>query len=183
MASVLQLIFVGTCSQNEQYLYLQAKSCAYCVIYMTVQMSLLLDSIFLFFTLYFTLTLGDLALAHVCFLSTFFLPFWLFPLSQYLVVVIRPTLGLCFFSEYFAFILVLVCLSFYKRLLNQSVAFYYFSFSYLEIYNERVRDLLRRKSSKTNNLRIREHPKEGPYVEGKNTLIVLHCIFYYLYMF
>nr|XP_004661589.2 kinesin-like protein KIF16B isoform X4 [Jaculus jaculus] len=37
--------------------------------------------------------------------------------------------------------------------------------SYLEIYNERVRDLLRRKSSKTFNLRVREHPKEGPYVE------------------
>lgn len=42
------------------------------------------------------------------------------------------------------------------------------NFSYLEIYNERVRDLLRRKSSKTFNLRVREHPREGPYVEGKN---------------
>lgn len=41
-------------------------------------------------------------------------------------------------------------------------------FSYLEIYNEHVRDLLRRKSSKTFNLRVREHPKEGPYVEGKS---------------
>lgn len=59
----------------------------------------------------------------------------------------------------------------------------FFSFSYLEIYNERVRDLLRRKSSKTNNLRIREHPKEGPYVEGKNTSSVLHWMFYYLYVF
>lgn len=29
-------------------------------------------------------------------------------------------------------------------------------------------DLLRRKSSKTFNLRVREHPKEGPYVEGKS---------------
>ncbi|KAG2467014.1 KI16B protein, partial [Polypterus senegalus] len=38
--------------------------------------------------------------------------------------------------------------------------------SYLEIYNERVRDLLRRKSSKTYNLRVREHPKDGPYVEA-----------------
>ncbi|TRY92610.1 hypothetical protein DNTS_029267 [Danionella cerebrum] len=37
--------------------------------------------------------------------------------------------------------------------------------SYLEIYNERVRDLLRRKLAKTYNLRVREHPKEGPYVE------------------
>lgn len=41
--------------------------------------------------------------------------------------------------------------------------------SYLEIYNERVRDLLRRKSTKTFNLRVREHPKDGPYVEGKLT--------------
>ncbi|PWA16202.1 hypothetical protein CCH79_00020118 [Gambusia affinis] len=37
--------------------------------------------------------------------------------------------------------------------------------SYLEIYNERVRDLLRRKSSHIYNLRVREHPKDGPYVE------------------
>ncbi|XP_057698379.1 kinesin-like protein KIF16B [Corythoichthys intestinalis] len=37
--------------------------------------------------------------------------------------------------------------------------------SYLEIYNERVRDLLRRKSMETYNLRVREHPKDGPYVE------------------
>lgn len=40
-------------------------------------------------------------------------------------------------------------------------------FSYLEIYNERVRDLLRRKSTQTYNLRVREHPKDGPYVEGE----------------
>ncbi|KAG7462869.1 hypothetical protein MATL_G00189270 [Megalops atlanticus] len=38
--------------------------------------------------------------------------------------------------------------------------------SYLEIYNEHVRDLLRRKSAKTFNMRVREHPKTGPYVEG-----------------
>ncbi|XP_030304105.1 kinesin-like protein KIF16B [Calypte anna] len=44
--------------------------------------------------------------------------------------------------------------------------------SYMEIYNERVRDLLRRKSSKTNNLRIREHPKEGPYVEDLSKHLV-----------
>jgi hypothetical protein len=49
-------------------------------------------------------------------------------------------------------------------------------FSYLEIYNERVRDLLRRKSSKTFNLRVREHPKEGPYVEGKKDVSCLHIV-------
>ncbi|XP_053568097.1 kinesin-like protein KIF16B isoform X2 [Bombina bombina] len=44
--------------------------------------------------------------------------------------------------------------------------------SYLEIYNERVRDLLRRKTSKTFNLRVREHPKEGPYVEDLSKHLV-----------
>ncbi|XP_069464446.1 kinesin-like protein KIF16B isoform X3 [Ambystoma mexicanum] len=44
--------------------------------------------------------------------------------------------------------------------------------SYLEIYNERVRDLLRRKSSKTFNLRVREHPKDGPYVEDLSKHLV-----------
>ena len=41
--------------------------------------------------------------------------------------------------------------------------------SYLEIYNERVRDLLRATPKKGDayNLKVREHPKEGPYVQGK----------------
>jgi len=38
--------------------------------------------------------------------------------------------------------------------------------SYLEIYNERVRDLLRDQLQPQLNLRVREHPKEGPYVQG-----------------
>ena len=38
--------------------------------------------------------------------------------------------------------------------------------SYLEIYNERVRDLLRDASQPQLNLRVREHPKDGPYVQG-----------------
>eukprot|EP00055_Hartaetosiga_balthica_P000719 m.137305 g.137305 ORF g.137305 m.137305 type:complete len:909 (+) comp11535_c0_seq1:75-2801(+) len=36
--------------------------------------------------------------------------------------------------------------------------------SYLEIYNERVKDLLSDSHSK--NLRVREHPKTGPFVDG-----------------
>ncbi|KZC06263.1 Kinesin-like protein KIF16B [Dufourea novaeangliae] len=39
------------------------------------------------------------------------------------------------------------------------------SVSYLEIYNERVRDLLK-PSSSTSGLRVREHPRLGPYVQG-----------------
>ncbi|KAK4883965.1 hypothetical protein RN001_000236 [Aquatica leii] len=41
--------------------------------------------------------------------------------------------------------------------------------SYLEIYQERVADLLRGRSS---SLRVREHPKKGPYVEGLTTCLV-----------
>ncbi|XP_062375186.1 uncharacterized protein kif16bb [Sardina pilchardus] len=40
------------------------------------------------------------------------------------------------------------------------------SVSYLEIYNERVRDLLGRKLTEGSCLRVREHPRDGPYVEG-----------------
>lgn len=38
--------------------------------------------------------------------------------------------------------------------------------SFLEIYNERVRDLLKQSDQKkTYNLRVREHPEMGPYVQ------------------
>lgn len=42
-------------------------------------------------------------------------------------------------------------------------------FSYMEIYNEKVRDLLQPmpgRDQQLHSLRVREHPKEGPYVEG-----------------
>jgi len=43
-----------------------------------------------------------------------------------------------------------------------------FSISYMEIYNEKVRDLLRPGANKSpHSLRVREHPKNGPYVESK----------------
>ncbi|KAL7383139.1 hypothetical protein ABVT39_005426 [Epinephelus coioides] len=39
--------------------------------------------------------------------------------------------------------------------------------SYLEIYNERVQDLLKRKTAPADGgLRVREHPRDGPYVEN-----------------
>ena len=38
--------------------------------------------------------------------------------------------------------------------------------SYLEIYNERVKDLLKKNSS--HNLKVREHPSQGPYVQVFN---------------
>uniref|UniRef100_A0A8C3U1C0 StAR-related lipid transfer protein 9 n=1 Tax=Catharus ustulatus TaxID=91951 RepID=A0A8C3U1C0_CATUS len=45
--------------------------------------------------------------------------------------------------------------------------FFLFLFSFLEIYNERVRDLLKQSDkTKPYTLRVREHPETGPYVQG-----------------
>ncbi|KAM9345455.1 kinesin-like protein KIF16B [Symphorus nematophorus] len=46
--------------------------------------------------------------------------------------------------------------------------------SYLEIYNERVQDLLRKKTAHTDGggLRVREHPRDGPYVENLSKHLV-----------
>ncbi|XP_062503257.1 kinesin-like protein KIF16B isoform X2 [Corticium candelabrum] len=47
--------------------------------------------------------------------------------------------------------------------------------SFLEIYNERVRDLFRphgQSVKSTHGLRVREHPKTGPYVEGLTKHVV-----------
>lgn len=41
--------------------------------------------------------------------------------------------------------------------------------SYLEIYQERVADLLKQD---THSLKVREHPKKGPYVQGLTTCLV-----------
>lgn len=43
--------------------------------------------------------------------------------------------------------------------------------SYLEIYNERVQDLLRERSMAPDGgvLKVREHPVDGPYVESKKS--------------
>ncbi|XP_061116055.1 stAR-related lipid transfer protein 9 [Conger conger] len=45
--------------------------------------------------------------------------------------------------------------------------------SFLEIYNERVRDLLRSSEEKNPSpLRVREHPEKGPYVQGLSQHVV-----------
>uniref|UniRef100_A0A3P9GXS1 Uncharacterized LOC101165914 n=1 Tax=Oryzias latipes TaxID=8090 RepID=A0A3P9GXS1_ORYLA len=46
--------------------------------------------------------------------------------------------------------------------------------SYLEIYNERVQDLLKKKPSPTTavGLKVREHPQNGPYVENLSKHVV-----------
>lgn len=42
--------------------------------------------------------------------------------------------------------------------------------SYIEIYNEKVRDLLN--PANKGNLKVREHPSMGPYVEDLSKLVV-----------
>uniref|UniRef100_A0A673CQQ4 Kinesin-like protein n=1 Tax=Sphaeramia orbicularis TaxID=375764 RepID=A0A673CQQ4_9TELE len=47
---------------------------------------------------------------------------------------------------------------------------------FLEIYNERVRDLLRRgEQKKRASLRVREHPEKGPYVQDLSQHVVSDC--------
>ncbi|MEQ2189261.1 StAR- lipid transfer protein 9 [Goodea atripinnis] len=47
--------------------------------------------------------------------------------------------------------------------------------SFLEIYNERVRDLLRGEQKKRSSLRVREHPEKGPYVQDLSQHTVTDC--------
>uniref|UniRef100_A0A8C7ZEI8 Kinesin-like protein n=1 Tax=Oryzias sinensis TaxID=183150 RepID=A0A8C7ZEI8_9TELE len=50
------------------------------------------------------------------------------------------------------------------------------SCSFLEIYNERVRDLLRGGEQKNRpSLRVREHPEKGPYVQDLSQHVVSDC--------
>ena len=50
----------------------------------------------------------------------------------------------------------------------------------MEIYNEKVRDLLKHgtpKSGASHNLKVREHPRDGPYVESKLMMQEAPCFF------
>lgn len=59
------------------------------------------------------------------------------------------------------------CLITHKNILH---IFFLLQVSYMEIYCERVRDLLNPKNK--GNLRVREHPLMGPYVEDLSKLAV-----------
>ncbi|KAJ7667510.1 kinesin-like protein [Mycena polygramma] len=68
----------------------------------------------------------------------------------------------------------LTCAELFVRVVDKTAADSNLSFtvevSYIEIYNEKVRDLLNPKN--TGNLRVREHPSLGPYVEDLSKLVV-----------
>ncbi|XP_033103023.1 kinesin-like protein KIF16B isoform X2 [Anneissia japonica] len=64
-----------------------------------------------------------------------------------------------------------ICEGLYTRIrADKNDVSYRTEVSYLEIYNERVRDLL--KSHKEHSLRVREHPREGPYVQDLSKHLV-----------
>ncbi|CAH1762191.1 4166_t:CDS:10 [Entrophospora sp. SA101] len=69
-------------------------------------------------------------------------------------------------------IIPLTCAELFKRIDSSTVenVTYQVQVSYIEIYNERVRDLLNPKNK--GNLKVREHPMLGPYVEDLSKLIV-----------
>ncbi|KAK9461443.1 uncharacterized protein V1516DRAFT_675972 [Lipomyces oligophaga] len=65
-----------------------------------------------------------------------------------------------------------ICQSLFSKVDELANEFLHFTVevSYLEIYNERVRDLLNPKNRAS--LRVREHPSLGPYVEDLSRLVV-----------
>ncbi|KZT12686.1 kinesin-domain-containing protein [Laetiporus sulphureus 93-53] len=71
-------------------------------------------------------------------------------------------------------IIPLTCSELFARVADKKAADLHVNFtvevSYIEIYNEKVRDLLNPKN--TGNLRVREHPSLGPYVEDLSKLVV-----------
>ena len=61
-----------------------------------------------------------------------------------------------------------ICESMFERMVEGTK--YRVEVSYLEIYNERVKDLLQKNSS--HNLKVREHPSQGPYVQDLSKHLV-----------
>lgn len=86
------------------------------------------------------------------------------------VAMTRLNLGLKLGKCFHVFVVVIkltILLCYFLRKYHSSSLMNIFFVSYLEIYNERVGDLLRpAKGREKFNLKVREHPKEGPYVQG-----------------
>ncbi|KAJ8308445.1 hypothetical protein KUTeg_013319 [Tegillarca granosa] len=66
-----------------------------------------------------------------------------------------------------------ICKELFSNMTDQTTS-YRTEVSYLEIYNEKVRDLLKHHphNKPVHNLRVREHPKQGPYVQDLSKYIV-----------
>jgi len=62
-----------------------------------------------------------------------------------------------------------ICETMFQRMVEGTS--YRTEVSYLEIYNERVKDLLKKNSA--HNLKVREHPTQGPYVQDLSKHLVM----------
>ncbi|KAK0164251.1 hypothetical protein PV328_002899 [Microctonus aethiopoides] len=67
-----------------------------------------------------------------------------------------------------------ICKTLFARMAagKESGASYRTEVSFLEIHNERVRDLLRPDQTQSHSLKVREHPKRGPYVQDLSNHLV-----------
>jgi kinesin family member 1 len=65
-----------------------------------------------------------------------------------------------------------MCDALFRRRRPRSSSAFSVEISFMEIYNERVRDLLTSSSSSSSNLRVREHPRQGVYVEDLSSFAV-----------
>lgn len=67
-----------------------------------------------------------------------------------------------------------ICKTLFARMATgkESGASYRTEVSFLEIHNEKVRDLLRLDQSQSHSLKVREHPKRGPYVQDLSSHLV-----------
>lgn len=67
-----------------------------------------------------------------------------------------------------------ICESLFEKINNESnpQVEYEVEVSYLEIYAEKIRDLIDPENTPSGGLRVREHPKTGPYVEGLTEVAV-----------
>ncbi|XP_015184984.1 PREDICTED: kinesin-like protein KIF16B isoform X3 [Polistes dominula] len=67
-----------------------------------------------------------------------------------------------------------ICKTLFARMAagKESGASYRTEVSFLEIHNERVKDLLKIDQTQSHSLRVREHPKRGPYVQDLSSHLV-----------
>ncbi|XP_034938615.1 kinesin-like protein Klp98A [Chelonus insularis] len=67
-----------------------------------------------------------------------------------------------------------ICKTLFARMAagKETGASYRTEVSFLEIHNERVRDLLRPDQTQSHSLKVREHPKRGPYVQDLSNHLV-----------
>ena len=62
------------------------------------------------------------------------------------------------------------CCELFERVQRQPTQSFQVEVSYIEIYNEKVHDLLNPRNK--GSLKVREHPSLGPYVEDLSRLVV-----------